>query len=375
MVVNSGAQKWVYFVTVCVLLMAAHAQGAYIEGQQEQRLPDKQPVVRPRSPHVPELASFLNRLEIRTPLSYRGLAVFPVVLRGDPELVGKWLSTEAAISRGVLVVTEKSGGGNVPHVVVANRSRHTHVFIMAGELISGGKQTRTVRQDVVLAPGQKVDIGVFCVEQGRWSGKGTFKSGGRLVPQSMQKALRGGTNQAGVWADVSRTNSALSARSRTGNLEAGLNSAKVRARLEVVRKAFVPEMPRDSIGFIFVHHGRAVGAEFFGSSYLALEYLPKLIDSYAVDFVLQKTGVRRHYPSVGRNVAKAYLRRIRRAGSVRIGTPGSGAGIRTRSGGLVGDGVSLAGNLVHYGAQPGYRIMPVPKPMPRPIPPIRRNQR
>ena len=370
MVGNSNAQKWAYFVTVCVLLIAAHAQGAYIEGegQQEQRPPDRQPVVHPQSPHVPELASFLNQLEIRTPLSYRGLAVFPVVLRDEPELVGKWLSAEAAISRGVLVVTEKGGGGSVPHVVVANRSRHTHVFIMAGELISGGKQTRTVRQDVVLAPGQKVDIGVFCVERGRWSGKGAFKSRGLLVPQSMQKALRGGTDQARVWADVSRTNSALSTRSRTGNLEAGLNSAKVRARLNVVRRALVPEVPRDSIGFIFVHHGRAVGAEFFGRSYLALEYLPKLIDSYAVDFVLQnqKTEVRRHYPPPGRNVAEAYLRRIRRAGSVRIGTPGSGAGIRTRSGGLLGDGVSLAGDVVHYGAQPGHRIMPGPKPMPIP---------
>ena len=40
------------------------------------------------------------------------------------------------------MITEKGAGGSVPAVTVENRSRDEHVFIMAGEVITGGKQTR-----------------------------------------------------------------------------------------------------------------------------------------------------------------------------------------------------------------------------------------
>jgi hypothetical protein len=57
-----------------------------------------------------------------------------------------------------------------------------------------------------------------------------------------------------------------------------------------------------------------------------------------------------------------------RTGSQREATAGSGAGIRTRRGGLLGDGVSLDNTLVHYGVQPA--AMPLPRPDGRPRPSI-----
>ena len=91
--------------------------------------------------------------------------------------------------------------------------------------------------------------------------------------------------------------------------------------------------------------------------------LPKLLDSYAVDLILQRKGGREG--GQADRVAIDFFERIRRAGSRRTDTPGSGAGIRTRSGGLLGDGVGLSGTLVHYGVQIQDRIVPMPKPMPR----------
>ena len=96
-------------------------------------------------------------------------------------------------------MTEKGDGGSVPEVVVENTSRDAHVFIMAGEVISGGKQTRTVREDVVLAPGQRIELGVFCVEKHRWQGSPNFGAANQLVPQSIRKELQLGADQgAGV---------------------------------------------------------------------------------------------------------------------------------------------------------------------------------
>lgn len=316
--------------------------------------------------HVPELATYLDHVQISEPVRYRGLAVYPILLREGVHLEGRWLSLDQAISRGVLVVSEK-GGGSVPVVVVENRSRDENVFIMTGEVISGGKQTRTVRTDVVLSPGQRIELGVFCVEAHRWQGGGKFAASGALVPQSIQKELRKGADQARVWSEVARNNSALKAENATGSLDLALKSRAVQDKLAEVRRAIVPQVAQGTMGYLFVDGRRALGAELFGTSALARDLLPKLLDSYAVDCVLIGKGAEASGRRTDDNLAIEFFKRVVRTGSQRSTTPGSGAGIRTRSGGLLGDGVSLGGTLVHDGVQIQDRIVPHPVPRPRPF--------
>jgi hypothetical protein len=318
----------------------------------------------PTDGHVPELARFLDQVEISEPVVYRGLAVYPILLERDIELPGRWLSLDQALARGDLIVTEK-GGGSVPLVVVENRSRDRHVFIMTGEVISGGRQDRTVRSDVILAPGQRVELGVFCVEAHRWEGGDKFSAGGALLPQSIQQELRRGADQRGVWSEVERNNSALGAENATGSLDRALKSAPVREKLEDVRRAIAPKVPQGTVGFIFVHGGRALGAELFGDEDLARDLLPKLLDSYAVDCLVIWPEPRDRGGPIDDQVAIRFFERVCRAGSTRSETPGSGAGIRTRSSGLLGDGVSLGGVMVHFGVQIAERF--VPKPPPKPL--------
>lgn len=316
--------------------------------------------------HVPELGTYLDRVEISEPVRYRGLAVYPVLLERDVDLRGRWLGLDAAIARGVLVVTEK-GGGSVPVIVVENRSRDEYVFVMAGEVTAGGRQTRTIRNDVVVAPGQRLDLGVYCVEAHRWEGGKEFSAGKALLPQSIQQELRRGADQSRVWAEVARNNAALKAENASGSLELALKSAPVQDRLIEVRRYITPKMPKGTMGFIFVSRGRALGAELFGSEQLAREYLPKLLDSYAVDcVVIPKAYGRDGVLPGGNRTAIDFFERVCRAGSHRTETPGSGSGIRTRSDGLLGDGVSLSGTLVHYGVQVSDRIVPLPEPRPHP---------
>lgn len=318
--------------------------------------------------HVPELGDYLDHAQIAKPAVYRRLAVYPVLLKDHAKLRGGWLTLDDAISRGVLVVTEKGAGGSVPVVVIENRSRDRHVFIMAGEVLSGGKQTRTARRDVVLAPGQRIELSVFCVEAHRWQGGERFSAANMLLPQSIQKELRKGADQQRVWSEVARNNRALAAENAAGSLELALKTKPVRDNLTRVRQSIVPQMPEGTVGFIFVDRGRALGAEFFGRDDLARTLLPKLLDSYAVDCVLLPRSGSQPEQEPGHRAAIELFERIRRTGSERTGTPGSGAGIRTRRGGLLGDGVSLGGSVVHYGVQVQDRIVPHPKPY-RAVPP------
>jgi len=331
----------------------------------------------PSDDHVPELSRYLDRVQISEPVTYRSLAVYPILTRGGDELRGGWLTLDEAVSRGDLEVTEKGGGGSVPVVLVHNRSRSDHVFIMSGEVLSGGKQTRTVRQDVVLSPGQEIELKVYCVEARRWKGDAKLSAGKALVPQSIQQELRRGADQQRIWSEVERNNRALSAENATGSLERALKSAPVQKELREVRVHIVPKVPRDTMGFIFVdrRRNRAVGADFFGRDDLARELLPKLLESYAVDLVVIPKHRGHHHGNDDHDAAIDFFERIRRVGSSRTDTPGSGAGIRTRSGGLLGDGVSLGGTLVHYGVQTGERVVPLPKPTPRIIFPPRRPER
>jgi hypothetical protein len=317
--------------------------------------------------HVRELARYLDGVKIAAPIVCRQLAVYPILVDNVPLLRGRWLTLDGAVARGVLAVSEK-GGGSVPVVWVENRSRDEYVFLMTGEVIAGGMQTRTVRNDIVLAPGQKIDLDVYCVEAHRWSGAKGFSGGKIMLPQSIQGELRKGADQTKVWSEVARNNASLHAENATGSLELALKAAPVREKLYEVRRKIVPEIPRGTVGFIFLDmrgRARGVGLELFGSEDLAREMLPKLLDSYAVDYVLLK-GEEGADANTANNEAIDFFQGVCRAGSDRSRTPGSGSGIRTREGGLLGDGVSLESALVHYGVQVGVRVVPQPEPHPRP---------
>ena len=319
---------------------------------------------RPADDRVPELARYLDQVEIYAPSVYRHLAVFPIRLRDDGPLRGNWLTMDQALARGVLVIQEKGDRGVVPTVIVENRSREDYVFILAGELLAGGKQTRTVRQDILLAPGQTVDVNVFCVEAHRWEGETRFKSGSALAPASLQQELRLGGDQHRIWSEVARNNAALGAENSTGSLIIALQTDKVRAVLIEIRDRVLPQVPGDTVGIIVVDRDRAVGAEFFGRHGLAVELLPKLLDAYAVDLILKRGDHPPVSPASQQEAAIAFFRRVQQAHSQHVATLGAGVGIRTRGGGLLGDGVSLDGAVVHYGVQIQDRIIPLPS---RPI--------
>jgi hypothetical protein len=381
---TSHSSRWPAVAAASVLvagILSAVAWASYIEEEFKGAasverpipvppLPPPPPIRPPRPPgdHVPELARLLDRIEPRRPLAHGRLVVFPVAARGGSGLGGRWLTMDAAIARGILVVTERDGGGSVPVIRLENRSGADYVFIMAGEVAAGGKQTRTLRQDVILAPRQRLDVPVFCIEQHRWSGKAEFGAGGLLVPQSIQRQMRKGADQAAVWSEVARSNSALGAENPTGSLEQAMKSPPVQRDLDECRRTILPQAPADSIGFVFMDRwtGRALGAEFFGRSDVARALLPKLLDAYAVDLVVPYRHERPDYRAPDEGTFWDFIGRIRAAGSFRSGTPGAGAGIQMRGPDLVGDGVSLDDALVHFGCQAEDRAAPMPMPAPRP---------
>ncbi len=265
--------------------------------------------------HVRELAQYFNGVKIASPIVEQGLAVYPVLVDDVPLLHGSWQTLDEAIARRTLLIREK-GGGSVPTVSVENRSTETYILLMIGDVIKGGMQTRTVRHDTVIGPGQRIDLDVFCVEAQRWQGVSDFSAAKLQAPQSIKGEMRRGGSQSDVWSRVAENNASLGTENATHSLELAVKTPTVEKRLDAVRKRIVPEVPRGTVGFIFVHGDRAVGAEFFGSETLARAELPQLLDSYTVDYIiLAKSDARRGSPE--NRVATDFFQRVCRAGSER----------------------------------------------------------
>src|SRR5712691_4134753 len=112
------------------------------------------------------------------------------------------MSLEEGLASGEVVVAEQGGdilrrtrdaaprglplqgGASVNQLVLINRGKKPLV-LLAGELVSGGKQDRIVAKDRIVGPGERpLPLDVFCVEHGRWSSGTQFAAAKIMVHPS-----------------------------------------------------------------------------------------------------------------------------------------------------------------------------------------------
>jgi hypothetical protein len=235
-----------------------------------------------------ELQSFLARLQVGKPVTYRNLTVVPVSARGsqgrdDPRSV---LTLDQALELGVLEIREKDSG-DVPWVVVSNHSDR-RIFVMGGEILSGCKQDRIVARDVLIAPRRKrLLLPVYCVESGRWHHvSGEFKSEKNLGTYTMRAAAQdsSGNNQMEVWNKVAESNRKMGVRSDTEAYQDAFRSEEVaRLVLDVEQKLKdLPSMEKGITGVIIAVGERIIGVDIFVSSELFQAMWPKIVKACVV---------------------------------------------------------------------------------------------
>lgn len=153
------------------------------------------------------------------PVTYENLTIFPVVSTEAAETSG-FMTLEEGLASGEVVVAEQGGdilrrtrdgapmglplqgGASVNQLVLINRGKKPLV-LLAGELVSGGKQDRIVAKDRIVAPGaDPLPLDVFCVEHGRWSAGSKFTSAKTIVHPSVRERAAVDKKQTDVWAAV-----------------------------------------------------------------------------------------------------------------------------------------------------------------------------
>jgi len=162
--------------------------------------------------------------KVLEPIRHGNLTVFPVVAARSHD-TQEFLTLDEGLRSGDVIVTESGGvqplmrrrritptpsGAQVNQLVLVNNSKRP-LILLAGEIVTGGKQDRVIGKDrIIPAESDPVDLGVFCVEPGRWTGSsdrfGVGGSAGMMqapmaAPNVRAKAMAD-KDQSKVWAEV-----------------------------------------------------------------------------------------------------------------------------------------------------------------------------
>src|SRR6476646_6577951 len=288
------------------------------------------------------LPATVSDYKILDPITHGYLTIFPVVSAKVHD-TSDFITLDEGIRSGDVVVTEVGNlhstmqrrrpyqprpyrGAEVNRLVLVNNSKHP-LILLAGEVVTGGKQDRVVGKDrIVPAESDPVDLSVFCVEHGRWietSTKFDTHASVMLQPSVRMKAMAD-QDQQKVWDEVGRSRTAMAAAlasqaspsatpapgqttetvTVTGASSAdvialnGTSSyakarenkavhAQVESITEPMRKSYESVIKQlrnqNAVGVVVAVKGRIVWADMFASSALLAKYWPKLLDSYATE--------------------------------------------------------------------------------------------
>jgi hypothetical protein len=231
------------------------------------------------------VARGIEAVSLGEPESFEGLTVIPLIGRPSSE-AGRYATLEQALARGWLEIVEKDGG-SVPEVWVSNRSDRT-VFIMGGEILSGARQDRIVRRDLLVAPRrQKLAVPVYCVEEGRWHPvSGSFGSEKNLGTYKLRARAQkaGPEGQSRVWAEVAKANDEAGVSSSTGAYQEAYRDEKVERRVQELERRLGSLTGRHplAVGVIVGVGESIVSLDLFADPYLFQELWPKILKSLAL---------------------------------------------------------------------------------------------
>lgn len=270
------------------------------------------------------------------PITYENLTVFPVVSASGHD-TRAFLTLEEGLSSGEIIVREQGaetivrnrdrnrpvpqsyGGPSVNQLVLINRSKRP-LILLAGELVSGGKQDRIIAKDRIVPPGaEALPLNVFCVEHGRWSDGAQFSAANTIVHPSVREQAAVKRNQSDVWASV--TGGSVATESPTA-----VPAAAPRMSADAINEAVRTEAPTQSynkiynsralggsvdsfvaevqsrfrketsglkgervVGVVIAYGGEVAWSDIFASSELFDQYWNKLLRSYAVEALARPT--------------------------------------------------------------------------------------
>jgi hypothetical protein len=279
--------------------------------------------------------------KLAQPVTYENLTIFPVLASQEAD-TSEFATLDAALAAGDAVVTEQgsslrrtrdahtpadfSSGAQVNQLVLINRGKKPLV-LLAGEVVSGGKQDRIIAKDrIVPAGAAPLPLDVFCVEHDRWTGASSkFSAGNLMVHPTVREKAAVEQDQEQVWASVRGDTAPVVgmaagssgvapeaaprispnslagavASARTQSYQEIYQASPIGASVENFAQEFERRFDREKsglkdehvVGVVVAFGGEVAWSDVFASSQMFDAYWPKLLRSYAVE-ALTRPAVR-----------------------------------------------------------------------------------
>jgi hypothetical protein len=261
--------------------------------------------------HAPEY-------RISGPFTHDNLTIF--LIHGAYKSTKTLLPLDEAIDQHKVVVYETR---NVNELAVENVSNED-VFIESGDIVKGGAQDRTLKDDLILpSKSGRVSLTAFCVEHGRWSRRGsesvaTFGGAHDAVASKQLKmAVRMQSDQQQVWNRVAEAQASMSSNLRTDVRPAAApTSYAMTMDAPVVQRSidgYLQELAgvingkSDVIGYAFAIDGKLNSADVYASHDLFAKLWMKLLRASAVEAVTGYRAEKKFEPLTAAAVKAALL--------------------------------------------------------------------
>ena len=283
--------------------------------------------------------------KVLEPIRHGSLTVFPVVAPRS-YATSEFMTLDEGLRSGEVVVTEYGNvrglmrrrpapavqvqSAEVNRLVLINNGKRP-LLLLAGEIVTGGKQDRVIGKDRIVPPeSDPVDLSVFCVEPGRWvassehfgtsgatyggaiggSTHGAAVPGTMMAQPSVRAKAMGDKDQNQVWAEVKKQQQAMETvevvagapRASTEEIRSTSSYARVMENKDVKEKVDEIAAPiqqnyeslirqlrdRKAVGVVVAVNGRIIWTDVFASTELLERYWPKLVRSYASEAVVTR---------------------------------------------------------------------------------------
>jgi len=265
--------------------------------------------------------------KVLEPIRHGNLTVFPVIAAKSHD-TAEFITLDEGLRSGEVVVTEfgnisplmrprhrhgqitplqYGGGPQVNQLVLVNNSKRP-LILLAGEIVTGGRQDRVIGKDrLVPAESDPIDMSVFCVEPGRWTGASAkFDSyNGAMAQPAVRGKAMAEQDQSQVWAEVGKTKESLSrmasppaatAIGGTTSYARVMDNKEVKQQVDSVAEpiqhnyqSLIKQLrDQNAVGVVVAVSGQIVWADIFASTNLLEKYWPKLVRSYAAEAIVTK---------------------------------------------------------------------------------------
>ncbi len=251
----------------------------------------------------------LKDYSIENPVKYKNIEIFMISGNYKANNV-QYITLQNALKDSMLLVHET---GHVNQLQISNQSKET-VYILAGEIVKGGRQDRTFANDMIIPPNVlNIPIESFCVESGRWRQRGEeeankFSSSYNMLSSAdLKVAAKYKKNQYEVWSEVAEQQDKLKGsisnmvqdevevvnNESPSSLQLTLENEDLNKIKEEYKLPFFTLLSKykKSIGYAYAINGEVKGIELFNNKKLFTDLWNKLLDAMIVEAISEADSI------------------------------------------------------------------------------------